>query len=163
MNPTDCWTCRSVSGEKRISPGPIIYEGEHWMVEHAYPTRLVGWLVLVLKRHAEALHELSTGEFEELARLQALVARALAAETGCVKEYAMCFAEAEHFRHVHVHLVPRAPDLPEEFRGGRIFGLLNVDEREAVPAAEVTAFCEAIARRLGAARGAVSFPQVSAS
>lgn len=145
---TDCWTCRSNSGEKRISPGPVIYEGQYWLVDHVYPTRLKGWLVLVLKRHAEALHELTAGEFEELGRLQALVTRALAAETGCVKEYTACLAESEHHQHVHVHIVPRAPDLPAELRGPRIIRLLAVDERDAVPAGEVTAFCEAMARRL---------------
>lgn len=52
---TDCHTCRSLSGERRISPGPTIYEGRNWLIEHAYPTGLKGWLVIVLKRHADAL------------------------------------------------------------------------------------------------------------
>jgi diadenosine tetraphosphate (Ap4A) HIT family hydrolase len=68
MTATDCWTCRSLSGEKRISPGPTLCEGQYWVVDHAYPARQVGWLVIVLKRHAEALHELGDAEFEELAR-----------------------------------------------------------------------------------------------
>ena len=49
----ECWSCPSLSGERRISPGPFIHDGRYWMVDHAYPTRLPGWLVLVLKRHAE--------------------------------------------------------------------------------------------------------------
>ncbi len=28
----DCWICRSNTGEKRISPGPTIFEGEYWPV-----------------------------------------------------------------------------------------------------------------------------------
>ena len=55
----ECWTCKSNLGEKRISPGPTIYEGKYWLVEHAYPIKMIGWLVIVLKRHAEALHELT--------------------------------------------------------------------------------------------------------
>ena len=53
-----CHTCESNSGEKRISPGCQIYSGQYWLVEHAYPSDLVGWLVIVLKRHCEKLHEL---------------------------------------------------------------------------------------------------------
>ena len=67
----ECWTCKSNTGEKRISPGPTIFEGEYWLVEHAYPVKTIGWLVIVLKRHAEALHELTPEEFAELAQIQA--------------------------------------------------------------------------------------------
>jgi hypothetical protein len=47
----ECHSCRSISGEKRISPGPFIYEGAYWLVDPAYPTSHLGWLVIVLKRH----------------------------------------------------------------------------------------------------------------
>jgi len=33
--------------------------------------KTTGWLVIVLKRHAESLHELTTEEFAELAQIQA--------------------------------------------------------------------------------------------
>ena len=64
----ECWTCKSNIGEKRISPGPTIFEGQSWLVEHAYPVKTIGWIVIVLKRHAEALHELTIEEFIELDR-----------------------------------------------------------------------------------------------
>ncbi len=51
---TDSYTRRSLSGEQRISPGPTIYESRYWLVEHAYPCRMLGWLVIVLKRHVIA-------------------------------------------------------------------------------------------------------------
>src|SRR5690348_12644608 len=62
----ECWTCKSNTGEKRISPGPTIFEGNYWLVEDTYPIKILGWLVIVLKRHAEALHELTAEEFIEL-------------------------------------------------------------------------------------------------
>src|SRR5260370_12981866 len=71
----ECFSCRSISGEKRISPGPYIHEGNYWLVDHAYPTSLKGWLVIVLKRHVEALHELSQEEFKDLADIQYKLAR----------------------------------------------------------------------------------------
>ena len=95
----ECWTCRSNTGEKRISPGPTIFEGKHWLVEHAYPVKLSGWLVIVLKRHAEALHELTVEEFTEPGQIQAGLVPILYEELHCEKEYVVCYAEMEHFRH----------------------------------------------------------------
>ena len=138
----ECFTCKSISGERRISPGPTIYETTHWLVEHAYPCGMVGWLVLVLKRHAAALHELTDAEFEELGPLQGKVARVLARALDCGKEYAICFAEAEGFNHVHIHMVPRPHDLPDELRGPRIFAMLKVGEEGAVPREDIARFCE---------------------
>lgn len=138
----DCAVCRSNSGEERISPGPTIYQGRGWLVEHAYPTGLLGWLVIVLARHAEALHELSIDEAAELGRLQWAVSRVLSAERGSLKEYSVFFAETPGFAHVHLHMVPRAPDLPDELRGGRVFALLGVPEGDIVPPDEVAGFCE---------------------
>ena len=115
----ECYVCPSVSGERRISPGATIHDGRYWMVEHAYPTAHPVWLVIVLKRHAEALHELSTDELAELGALQARTVRALAAELGSQKEYIACFSEGEHFQHLHVHVVARPADLPAA-RSGRV-------------------------------------------
>ncbi len=143
----ECLTCRSNSGERRISPGPTIYAGRYWNVEHAYPVKMAGWLVLVLKRHAEALHELSEAEFEELAALQKQAAYVLHEVFGCAKEYAICFGEAEGFPHIHFHVVARAPDLPEGLKGAQIFKMIKATEAEAVPPAEIRAFCEDLQRR----------------
>ena len=59
------------------SPGPYIYEGRSWVVDHAYPTSLKGWLVIVLKRHVEALHDLTHEEFRELADIQYRLAQVM--------------------------------------------------------------------------------------
>jgi diadenosine tetraphosphate (Ap4A) HIT family hydrolase len=142
VNSIDCYTCLSISGEKRISPGPTIYAGEYWLVEHAYPCGIVGWLVLVLKRHAEALHELSNEEFSEFAELQHKTAKLLHSELNSAKEYTVCFAEAEHFNHVHFHIISRSSNLPVELRGTGIFSMLKVTEDEAVSRAEIRTFCE---------------------
>jgi diadenosine tetraphosphate (Ap4A) HIT family hydrolase len=141
----ECWSCLSNEGTRRISPGPTIYEGTYWRVEHAYPAQLLGWLVLVLNRHAEALHELRPEEFAEFATLLERTTKLLREVLDCEKEYVIALAEAEHFHHVHVHVVPRAADLPPEFRGAKVFGLLGEKEgRTALPPAEVKALCEAL-------------------
>ncbi|HEX2990002.1 MAG TPA: hypothetical protein VHO49_04945 [Anaerolineales bacterium] len=143
----ECWTCKSNSGERRISPGPTIFEGKYWLVEHAYPVRVIGWLVIVLKRHSEALHELTMDEFAELGALQSRLTRFLFEELHCEKEYISCYAEMEHFRHIHMHVFARPPDLPDELKGGKSFALLKVAPEEAVPADRIVAFCERLQSR----------------
>jgi diadenosine tetraphosphate (Ap4A) HIT family hydrolase len=149
-----CLSCLSLSGERRISPGPAIYEGMCWIVDHAYPSRMKGWLVIVLKRHAEALHELSREELTELADLQLRTARLLHTELDCEKEYVMCIAEGEGFHRMHVHVVAKPRDLAAELRGPRIFALVTPEGEEALPAAgdivppeELRAFCERLRER----------------
>ena len=138
----ECLTCKSNSGEQRISPGSTIYEGEYWLVEHAYPVKIVGWIVIVLKRHAEALHELSAEELSELGKLQLLVTRFLFEELHSQKEYISCYGEAEGFAHIHFHVFAKLADLPEELKGGKSFNLLKVSQEETVPSDEIIAFCE---------------------
>ncbi|HZS79683.1 MAG TPA: HIT domain-containing protein [Ktedonobacteraceae bacterium] len=145
-----CLTCLSLSGESRISPGPIIYEGTHWVVDHAYPTTHPGWLVVLPKRHVEALHELTKEEFLELAEIEYRLVQVMRLEPAVQKEYLMCFSEGEGFHHVHFHVVPKPVDLPAHLKGPRIIELLKVSREEAIPAPELTAFCEEFRRKLQA-------------
>lgn len=147
-----CVTCQNVSGQKLISPGPFIYEGQYWLVDHAYPTGLKGWLVVPLKRHATALHELSGEEFAELATLLERSTKLLREELGCEKEYAACFYEAEGARHVHVHVIARPPDLPDELTGTGIFAMLRPTAAAAVPREEIQVFCERLRARFWSGR-----------
>lgn len=144
MVKTKCWSCRSNSGEERISPGPAIHVGQYWVVEHAYPTGLAGWLVIVLRRHEEALHQLRSEEFIEFGLVLERTIHALRTVFSCDKEYVACYAELEHFRHVHFHVVPRAADLPEHLIGSKSFAFLKVSEAEAVSRAEISSVCEAL-------------------
>lgn len=144
MTSSECWSCISNSGERRISPGTPIHVGEHWLVEHAYPTQLPGWLVIVLRRHVEALHEVHPDAFRELAPLLERAVRALRSVVACEKEYVACFAEVEHFKHVHFHVIPRAADMPADVLGTKSFALLKVSEEEAVPPEAIRALCETL-------------------
>src|SRR5215472_11682267 len=144
----DCLTCLNLSGERRISPGPFIYEGTHWIVDHAYPTTHLGWLVILPKRHVEALHELTKEEFQELAEIEYKLVQVMHTDPSVQKEYLMCFAEGEGFHHVHIHIVPKPVDLPAHLKGPRVFALLAVDEEHAIATQELTAFCEEFTRKL---------------
>jgi diadenosine tetraphosphate (Ap4A) HIT family hydrolase len=144
----ECFTCLNVRGEQRISPGPFIYEGTHWVVDHAYPTAHLGWLVILPKRHVEALHELSKAEFQELAEIEYQLVQVMHMDSAVQKEYLMCFAESVGFHHIHIHVVPKPADLPDYLKGPRIFTLLTVDAEHAIPAQELTLFCEDFTRKL---------------
>lgn len=137
-----CLSCLSNSGKKRISPGPPVHVGQHWQVEHACPSGLVGWLVIVLRRHTEALHDLTSAEFAEFGQVLERTVHTLQQAVGPLKEYVACYAEIEQFRHVHFHVVPRAHDIPEDRTGTRSFGYLKVAESEGASEAEIREFCE---------------------
>lgn len=148
----DCLTCMNLSGEQRISPGPFIFTGTFWVVDHAYPTTHLGWLVILPRRHVEALHELTKEEFRELAEIEYKLVQVIHTDPTIQKEYLMCFSEGEGFQHLHFHIVPKPFDLPEHLKGPRVFGLLTVDKEHALSPQELTAFCEEFTRKLEALR-----------
>ncbi len=139
---TECWTCRSNSGEQRISPGQTIYSGKYWSVEHAYPVKQKGWIVIVLKRHAEALHELTAEGFTELGSIQTRLSKLLYETLKCQKEYISCYAEKEHFQHIHFHVFAKPHDLSMDLLGGKSFALINISKEDTAPPEEIKEFCD---------------------
>lgn len=109
-----------------------IHRTPFWDVVHSYNTSLPGWLVLVPRRHIEAVDELTEEEAAELGVFLRRVSGALKDVVGCAKTYVMQFAESAGHTHVHFHVVPRMADQPEERRATNILGYLNVSEDERV-------------------------------
>jgi diadenosine tetraphosphate (Ap4A) HIT family hydrolase len=137
----ECYTCTLLEQRER-GGRPLwddIYRTRFWYVVHAYDSALPGWLVLVARRHIEAVAELTPEESAELGSLITLVSQVLQSVTGCLKTYVIQFAEAAGHPHVHVHIVPRMAGIPEERRGPRIFGYLGAAEAERVPEAAMDA------------------------
>ena len=95
-----------------------------------------------------ALHELSHDEFAEFGSLLERTVRVLHEVLGPAKEYVACYAEQQGFEHIHFHVVPRAADLPEEWRGAGSFALLGVAPSEAVEPESVRTFCESLQKRM---------------
>jgi len=146
---SECLSCKSNSGEKRISPGVTIHNGKYWVVEHAYPSGLLGWIVIVLKRHSEKLHELSNEEWNELAEIQFKIINILHKHLNTYKEYTCCFATGEGFKHIHFHVIPISADYDEYYKGARAFHYLRESECEIIPAEKVKVFCEVIKSEFG--------------
>jgi diadenosine tetraphosphate (Ap4A) HIT family hydrolase len=122
------------------------------MVEHGYPAALSGWIVVALKRHAEALHDVTPPEFEELGVLLGEVVRVLRAELQCDKEYVAQLSELNGYKHVHFHIIARPRSLPESLRGKELLLTFRTTPEEAVPPDTIRALCESLAHGFRAPR-----------
>jgi diadenosine tetraphosphate (Ap4A) HIT family hydrolase len=125
-------------------PSSAIWVTEAWRVAHSFNSALLGWLVVVPRRHIESIHELRDDESAELGRLLRHVSKALVEVLDCEKTYVMMFAEAAGFNHVHFHVVPRARDLDAELRGTSIFAFLKYPESDWIPVAEQDQLAQAL-------------------
>lgn len=115
-----CRACELV-GRRDVGGAPpwdSVLRTAGWDVAHAYGTSVEGWTVLVLRRHAATLAELTTEEASELGPLVRLVSRTPSEVTGCAKTYVAQFAEAPRHQHVHFHVIPVPEDHPHELPSG---------------------------------------------
>jgi diadenosine tetraphosphate (Ap4A) HIT family hydrolase len=147
---TACITCELIAARDG-GTAPLwdcIHRTQFWDVVHSYNTALPGWLVLVARRHVEAIDELTEVEAGELGVLLRRVSIALKETTGCVKTYVVQFAEAAGHPHVHFHVVPRMVDQPEERRSTKIFDYLGVPEERRVSEDEMTKIAVQVRRAL---------------
>lgn len=88
--------------------------------------------MLALRRHITSVADLTDDETAELGPLIRDMSRALQHVMDCDKTYVVQFAEHKDHPHVHVHVIPRARDLPDEYQGPRVFQLLGVPAEECV-------------------------------
>ena len=123
-----CLSCRRLADRDRGAAAlwDNIYRSAYWDIVHAYNSSYLGWLVLVLRRHAEAIDELTAEEAQELGTLLRRVSLALKQELGCSKTYVMQFAESPDHPHVHFHVVARMPNQAPDDRAYRVLRHLGV-------------------------------------
>lgn len=134
-----CYACDQLAAS-HPPPREAIVHTEHWRVAHAFNSALLGWLIVLPTRHLTSYAELSTSAADELGGLLRHLAIGLESLTGCVKTYQMQLSEAEGFAHLHVHLVPRMADQPDDRRGPDVFGYLGGDETAWLPEAQRDTF-----------------------
>ena len=120
--PTECFVCRKHRGEI-AEPGGAIYDDGLVRAGHLGPglngtPAYLGYLFVEPKRHAPGLADLTDQEAQALGLLLTRLSRALAASEGAEHVYA--FVLGDDVPHLHVHLVPRYPGAPAEFRGMRV-------------------------------------------
>ena len=131
-----CVTCELI-GRRDSGDAPLwdsIRRTAAWDLVHAFGTSVEGWLVLVARRHITCVAEMSDEEAATLGPLIREVSRALHVVLDCEKTYVVQFAEHPDHPHVHVHVIPRARDLPTERRGPGIFTRMGSNAEESVSA-----------------------------
>ncbi|MET8120883.1 HIT family protein [Micromonospora sp. NPDC005189] len=128
----DCLACQHNERIDSLPPRELVAADDYWRAAHAFDSALPGWLVLVPRRHVTSIADLTDAEAASLGTWQVRLSRALGAVTGCAKTYLVQFAEKEGFAHVHFHVVPRMPDLPEDRRGPRVFAYLGTPQEQRV-------------------------------
>jgi diadenosine tetraphosphate (Ap4A) HIT family hydrolase len=74
-----------------------------------------GWVIAMLRRHVEAIGQLTDAELHSLGLVAARLSEAITSVTAAEKVYVMIFLEANH--HFHLLLAPRPPGAPRELRG----------------------------------------------
>src|SRR5262249_36585629 len=140
-----CLPCRNTAAIEDQPVRERIWWDGHWRVAHAIGNALPGWLVVVAARHVVSLAELTPEESAALGPLLGDISRALIDVTGCQKTYVALFAEGAGFPHVHIHVVPRHRDIPDDRRGPRVFGYMQRPESEWVTAEEMDRIGAAVA------------------
>jgi len=146
----DCVTCELVR-RRDEGDAPLwdrIRRTPSWDIVHAYGTAIEGWIVLVVRRHMTSVAEMTDGEAAELGPLIKEVSRSVQEVVDCDKTYVVQFAEHRDHPHVHVHVIPRARDLPHEHQGPRIFSLLGVPNDASVPEARMDEIAERLSSEL---------------
>ena len=155
MTPSLCVSCDLVARRDRgeAPDWDCILRTAYWDVVHCNDTSLLGWMVLVLRRHVEAVAELTGDEATECGALQRQVSVALAGAVRCRKTYIAQFAESAEHPHVHYHVIPRMSDMPDEARGPGVFQrYLGVGEANRVPEAQMNALAQSVRESLTAMR-----------
>jgi diadenosine tetraphosphate (Ap4A) HIT family hydrolase len=111
MGAASCVSCATLAGA-RHPPGGVLYDDTHWVVFlRARPLLAPGQGFIVLKRHCEHLSQLTPAELAALGGVMH--------HTQCAYDLALQPAKvhfglyAESVRHLHLHIMPRMPGMPE--------------------------------------------------
>lgn len=97
--------------------GPVLGDSEHWRLVLNRNQNLLGKCMLVLRRHAEAVSDLTDEEWMSL-REEIEAAASMLRTAFQPDHFNYAFLQNDD-RHVHLHLIPRYVDA-RDF-GGRVF------------------------------------------
>ncbi len=146
-----CQTCDWVNRRDRGEAAlwDSLFRTAFWDVVHGQGTSLPGWIVLVLRRHAKAVADLTREEAMEMGSLVLDVSKALPNIVDCEKTYVVQFAEHPLHPHVHVHVIPRAVEMSADERGPAVFSAhLGVNPDREVPEPEKNRIALALRKAL---------------
>ncbi|MEX2622362.1 MAG: hypothetical protein WD651_01385 [Acidimicrobiia bacterium] len=110
--------------------GGLVYEDVHWIVSSSPLVDVPGWLVGILRRHAEGFEGLTWAELTAFGPLVKRLTLAIKATTNVEKVY--LFVMGEKVPHFHFVLLARHEGIPNEHRGPALFAHRDrYEDREA--------------------------------
>lgn len=109
-NAGSCQACDTIAG-RVAPPGGVIFENEHWLVDHALsPRTLRGLLLIKTKRHVEDVADLTLAEMASLGEAMSRTTKAVRDVVAPERVYVISFGEGT--RHVHWIVLPRRTEMP---------------------------------------------------
>ena len=115
MQTPACKICEFVDS---VPQGGWYTENEHWRVGPHIATRVPGWVVIYLRRHAAGLTDMSQAELTSMGPTLSSAASAIESVLEPERVYSVMFGE--NVPHVHVVLIPRGKDVPPEHRSSAL-------------------------------------------
>jgi len=114
-----CFICNKHNGKVNTS-GITIYEDEYVLVGHIDKKgkqNYLGHIMVDLKRHVPSLAEMTIQEAKAFGIVMAKVSKGLKETKNAKHVYALVSGNSNSVPHLHLHLVARYPNTPEEFWG----------------------------------------------
>ncbi len=145
MASSSCRICDQVAG--RISaPGGPVHDDGNWLVNHHTGTHTdPGELIVMLRRHAESLAELTAAEARALGPVLRNAVAAVERAVGPERTYVASYNEST--RHVHFFVLPRTRSLPAGHVSSDLYRKMRMWLRRARLARNPTAADRAEAAR----------------
>ena len=122
MADAPCFVCdKHRQGDAVI--GGVVHQDDLVYCGHGFrpgrDTNYLGYLIVEPKRHVGGLGDLTPDEAAAVGRLVTAAARALTESEGAEHVHSFVFGDGG-VAHLHVHVVPRYPGTPDEFRNVRL-------------------------------------------
>lgn len=111
MNPTDCPFCRKVEAIQELDASEVVWTFPHSVALLGTWQFYEGYCILVSRRHATELNELSADERRAFLEEMCLLAQAIAT---CYRPHKLNYELlGNQVPHLHWHLFPRSLDDPD--------------------------------------------------
>ncbi|MGH0036961.1 MAG: HIT family protein [Myxococcota bacterium] len=150
---TSCLACDLLSGARPL-PGGVVYETDHWIVEHCVGPLGVGTLVVKTRRHCVHVANLSEPEARQLGPLLARVAGVVQSLTEADQVYTCLWSHAGwEPGHIHFVIQPAWGAQRTRFPGpGPALQMALFEQGHEPDEEEVEAFCARARERLAPQR-----------
>lgn len=141
MYKNNCYICAKLTNKKDLTLCRSLLKTKYWCLEHKQKSPVSGWLVLTLNHHRQSLVELTLEEWNEFHILLPYFIEIL--KTVCLadKVYVAHFAEKPSYEHVHWHIIPITKNIPRQYRGPKIFSMLE-NKSLILPPKKILPICE---------------------